>query len=283
MLLSLFSTITESLATVIDKFNLKVQKLTGNTFTAVLFIAMAIISVPLLLYFSITNPSVFTPTTFGLLLLVVFGSTLQNMLFYKGLTQRNLSSLEPLRNTEPMFVIIMAFFLFPDERNITVLILGAITSLALVYAHIEKSNEGLWHVQFDRYTLFVIVSMFISGLLHLVYKIILVSVSSVTLYSVRAIGVAIILGLFVRPKLALISSKQRGYFFLSAILYSAAAILKYYSITTIGIGSTVLILTSGPALVYLLSKFLLKEQLTANKIVASVIIVICLIVAVYRI
>lgn len=279
MLFPIISAVTESFATIIDKFNLNLKKIKGGTFTSILLIFMALFSLPLMCFFE-AKPGAFTLYPIFIMFLIITGSAIQNTLFYVGLRNKNLSSLEPIRNSESILIILLAFLIFPSERNIVVFILGVITTLALIYSHLEKNELKKVRIAFDKYTLFVLLSMFISALLALSYKYILAYYPPLSLYLIRAIGVGVILAAVYRPKITSIKTKQLSLFTIAALLYSAAAIFQYFAIVKVGVAVTVLILTLSPSIIYLFSKILLKEKLTANKIISSVVIVACVIVAV---
>ena len=122
-------------------------------------------------------------------------------------------------------------------------------------------------------------SMTVSAILAISYKYILNFYSPFSLYLIRAIGVAILLSLIYKPKIKSITKKQVGLFSIAAILYSGAAIFQYYAISSLGISITVLVLTLSPAIIYFFSRIILKEKLTIYKIISSIIILACVLVA----
>ncbi|PIN79601.1 hypothetical protein COV16_03355 [Candidatus Woesearchaeota archaeon CG10_big_fil_rev_8_21_14_0_10_34_8] len=144
----------------------------------------------------------------------------------------------------------------------------------------EKNKRKQIKIIFDKFTFFVLGSMFISALLNVGYKYILKYYSPFSLYVIRAISVGILLLLIFRPKIKLVTKKQVSLFTFSALLYSAAAIFQYISISRIGISITILLLSLSPSIVYILSMLLLKEKLSKNKIISSVIIISCAVAAV---
>ena len=130
----IISAISGSFATVFDKIILNKTSLSSHHFTSILFLFMGIFCIPFLYFFEITNISFFSISIlFGIILL----SVIQNHLFYISLSKKNLSTLEPIGNSEPIIVILLAFLVFPEERNFLVLILGFITTLALLYSHLD--------------------------------------------------------------------------------------------------------------------------------------------------
>jgi len=193
MLTPLLSSILGSIAGISDKLNLNSNKTPGRIYVSCLFIAMSIIMIPLLV-FSYTR-SIITPYSIFILFMIIAGSTLQNILFYSGLAKNNLSRLEPIINMESIFVILIAFAVFPSERNWTILILGAISSLALIYSNIEKDKFKKNKLVIDKYIFIVLLSMMVAGFVHTGYKIALQYYSPVTLFSLRVAGVAILMSI----------------------------------------------------------------------------------------
>lgn len=273
VLTPLLSAISDSSATILDKLNLNIKKIDGKVFTSVLFLFMAFVALPLLFFFK-TGEGALSPAPVAALLFIIIMSALQNTLFYVGLEKRDLSYLEPVRNSEPIWVILLAFLVFPSERNGFVLILGFITTAALIYSSVNMTK-----LKIDKYLALVLLSIMLSGVLQIAYKYILGYYSPISVYAVRAIGVAILLFILFKPNKAKIQNKQKYFFALSALLYSAAAILKYVSISAIGVSMTILILASSPAMIYFFSKILLKEKLDNRKIISSVVIIGCVIAA----
>ncbi|PIN79011.1 hypothetical protein COV16_05215, partial [Candidatus Woesearchaeota archaeon CG10_big_fil_rev_8_21_14_0_10_34_8] len=131
MLWPILSAVSESFATVTDKFNLNSNKINGKIFTSLLFLFMGLVSIPLLYFFK-AGDEAFTLFPLIILVFIIIGSAVQNILFYIGLENKNLSHIEPIRNSEPILVILIAFLVYPSERNLFVFILGMITTLAII-------------------------------------------------------------------------------------------------------------------------------------------------------
>ena len=278
MLFAITSAISESFAIIVDKFNLNLKNISGQKYTTFLFLFMAALSLPLLFFVDFSKESLaFFP--FLALIGIIFGSAIQNVFLYVGLKNRDLSYIEPIRNSEPILIILIAFLLFPSERNMVVLLLGVFTTLALIYSHTEKNEVKKMRVIFDKYALIVLTSMFLAAFINVGYKYVLEFYSPLFLMATRTIGVAIILALAFKPKITELQQKQNWLFFLSAVLYSVASILKYFAITKVGLSLTIIILTLSPAIIYIFSKLLLKEKLTLNKVIASVAIIACVVFA----
>ncbi len=277
MFAPLLSSLLGSIAGISDKLNLNFNKISGRIYATYLFIAMSIVVLPIL-FLSHTENTI-TPYSVFILFLIIIGSTLQNALFYSGLAKKNLSLLEPIINMEPIFVILIAFAVFPSERSWTILILGVISSLALVYSNIEKDKLKKNTLVIDKYIFIVFLSMILAGFVHTGYKIALQFYSPITLFSLRVVGVAFLLSIFFRPKFTSFEKKQYLLLFSSAIFYAVAGILKNISIVNIGISQTVLILSISPVIAYFGSSLILKEKLGTNKIVASIIISCCVLIA----
>jgi drug/metabolite transporter (DMT)-like permease len=272
----IISALSDSFATVIDKLILKKDNISSKHFTSILFIFMGAFCLPLLFFFEITEVNILS---IFILFLIIIGSALQNYLFYVSLSNKDLSSLEPIRNSEPIIIILLAFLVFPDERNFLVLLLGLMTTLALIYSHLDFKNFKKEKVIFDKYSTILIFSIFISAILFIGYKYALEFVNPVTLYSIRTIGVLLFLFTLFKPKLSSLNKTQTSLFTYSAFLYSLSAITQYFAISTVGIGITVLVLALSPIVIYLLSHFVLKESINKHQIIASIVIITCVVIA----
>lgn len=272
----IISALSDSFATVIDKIILKKNNISSKHFTSILFVFMGAFCLPLLYFFEIKEVSILS---ISILFLIIVGSALQNYLFYVSLSNKDLSSLEPIRNSEPIVIILFAFLIFPDERNFLVLLLGFITTLALIYSHLDLKNFKKEKVIFDKYSTILIFSVFISAVLFIGYKYALEFVNPVTLYSIRTIGVFLFLFVLFKPKLSSLNKTQTSLFTFSAFLYSLSAVTEYFAISTVGIGITVLVLALSPIVIYFLSHFFLKESIDKQKIIASTVIMACVIIA----
>lgn len=277
MLIPILSSIFGSIGGLSDKLNLNLHKTSGQTYATLLFVAMSLVATPLMFIFQ-TNNTV-TPYTVLIVLAIVIGSALQNILFYTGLANKNLSSLEPIINMESLVIILIAFAVFPLERSSAVLILGIISSLALLYSHIQKDKFRQYKLLIDKYTCLAFLAIIVAGFVHVGYKIALQFYSPVTLFFIRVIGVALLMLIVSKLKVKSVMKKQYVLLFLSASLYTVAGVLKNMAIIDIGISQTVLILMASPAIAYTGSVVLLKEKLQANRVVASIIIVSCVILS----
>lgn len=274
----IMSAVSESFANILDKLILNQYKLSGKIFTTYLFLFMGILSLPLLYLF---KPAGIPPHIVLILILIIIGSTIQNYLFYVGLSNKHLSQIEPIIDSQPILTILIAFIVYPPERNPLILILGIITTCALLYTHIGKNEFKKIEFAFDKYSGFVYFSMLLSAILEVVYKYILININPVFLYAVRAFGVSVILSILYKPKVLSLKKNQYFLFILSATLYSAAAILQYISISKIGVSLTAVLITISPAIIYLCSPIFLKEKLSINKIIGSSIIIACVFAATF--
>lgn len=284
MLFPILSAVSESFALIVDKLNLKVKQIGGKTYTVILFILMSIVSLPLLYLFKIAGYTVSDNafTFFPLLVmgLIILCSLVQNILYYVGLKNKDLSHLEPIRDSEPIFIILLAFIFFPVERSLLVFVLGIITTIAIIYSHMEKSETRRIKIIFDRYALIFLSSMFLAAIANIGYRYVLDYFTPLFLYFVRLFGIAILLALIFKPAASSIPKKQIKFLLLSAVLYSVSMLFKFFAISAIGLSLTVIILALSPSLIYLFSAVLLKEKLSLNKIISSIVIVGCVIVAV---
>lgn len=270
------SVISDTIAIVIDKIILKDNSITSKSFMIILFTFMWIFSLPCLYFFEITKVDFLK---IFILFLIIIWSALQNYLFYFSLNNKDLNSLEPIRNSEPIVIMLLAFMIFPDERNIFILVLGLIITLALIYSQIEFKNFKKVKIIFDKYLLVLIFSIFISAILYIGYKYALEFVNPATLYSIRTLWVLFLLFILCKGKGWRLNKTQIFLSALSAFLYSLSAITQYISIARMGLNITILILSLSPIIIYSSSHFILKEDINIHQILSSIIIVFCVTIA----
>lgn len=274
----ILSAVLESFANISDKLNLNNNKISGITFTAILFLFMGILCLPLLYFFRPASISLLTVIVLGIIIAISF---FQNYLFYMGLANKHLNRLQPILDSLPIISILLASIIYPSERNPFILLLGIITSTALFYSHLDKNELNKFEFKFDKYSAAVFLSVLLMAILQLAYKYILIYVSPMFLYGVRATGVAIILLILVRPSVKGIKRNQYALFILSAILYSVSNLLLYLSINKIGISLTAIVVSISPVVIYLFSPIFLKEKLSLNRIIGSFVIICCVIASIY--
>lgn len=272
----LFAVVGEALATTIDKLNYNKNKISPNQLLFLLFSAMVaglVISLP---FTHRTFPSL-TLATCGLVAFMIIVSFGQNFFDYVGLHTKNLSLREPINNFGPLLASFFAYVLFPSERNIKYIV-AIVIGTAILYA--GNANRKL-KLEFDSGTVYLFVGVVCSAALVCIYKVGLETINPFYLLLFRSAGVLILLRLFFKPRLRSLRKNQITLGLSSGLIYILGNLSQLYSIEHLGLNFTIMILLLGPAVIYLGSWLILKEEILFKQIAASAALLAVIVWAVY--
>ncbi|MFA5953385.1 MAG: DMT family transporter [Candidatus Pacearchaeota archaeon] len=280
MWIPIISAIALAAGTVAERFLLKKKKVNIKHFQTFSFLSISIILLPLVFFFWNAKPEAFQLKNILLMLAIVVISFFANILTFYSLKKETLTKLEPIRITEPLFVILFSIIfsligLTIFETKTSILIPALIAGVALVFAHIKKH-----HLQFSSASLAALFGSLLFALELVLSRLVLDYYSAITFYFVRCILIGILTFIVFRPKLF-----QKGNsglnlkIFLIAIIWIVYRIILYYGYLEIGVVSTTLMLMLGPILIYFSSVIFLKEKLNWKSIILSLIILGCVLYA----
>jgi drug/metabolite transporter (DMT)-like permease len=272
----LLSAVAESVAKVTDKFNYQKYKILPKQLLFVLFSTMVAGLVVFGVITHQTAPNI-TLATVGLIALMILISFGQNFFDYEGMYTKNLSLREPINNFQPVLAAFLAYVLFPSERNskyITAILVGSIV------LYIGNANRKL-RLELDKGIIYLFLGAVASAILASVYKVGLEHVSPFYMLFFRSVGVLLLIAIFFRPRMRGIKNGQAVLGIGSGILYIVGNLLQLYSIKHLGLNFTIMILTLGPALIYMGSAFVLKEKVLPKQVIASLALVAIIVWAIY--
>ncbi|NTU69447.1 DMT family transporter [bacterium] len=209
-------------------------------------------------------------------IVVVLLALSHNLLYYYSLCAEAVCDVEPFALMQYPFAIFLAFAIFPSERNIAVLVITLIASLALIISRIEKH-----HLNINKYFFAMLGFALLTSIEGVFIKILLEVFSPIALYSLRIGFLSLLLFVFMRPNFKKVGKKNNILIFGSAFLTVVNFVFYYYAISNIGIIKSSLIMILAPVMVLILSRLMLKENLTLKKAMADTVIVSCAIVAVF--
>lgn len=104
--------------------------------------------------------------------------------------------------------------------------------------------------------------------------------SPVSFYFIRCTGICLLSLIILRPNLSNVNKKLKLKIVLISAIWIVYRVMAYYGYLTIGIISTTLILMLGTILTYIFAKIFLKEKISIRNIVASIIILACVLYAI---
>jgi len=212
--------------------------------------------------------------------LIIIFSIIANLLSHYALKGTTINNIEPAKVMEPIFVVLLALifsFIFGEglyERNLNVLIPAIIAGFALIFSHVEKH-----HLKFSKYFIAAIFGSLFYALELVLSKIILEYYSPISFYFLRCVAVLIIGFIIFHPKFNKINGKLKFGILGLGAGWAAYRLILYYGYLSLGIMSTTLIIMLAPVFVYLFAHWFLKEKMNWRNIVASIIIVACVLYA----
>ncbi len=260
----------------LDKIILSMRGVTYKTYTGVSFPLIFVIT--LIIFFIFQPPlslSLFAGNFFWLILILVILRIIINLIFYRALDADHLSEIQTISLLKNIPIILFASFLFADERNYIIILLGLIASIAVIWSYWQKD-----HFVMAKYTVpYFFSTIIIAPVGAVIYKELLTVWNPISLELIYFGAMALIVGpLFFRSAIKA-SRKTFPLFIATNILTSVACILYYYSYQILGVVHTVLLFSIQPLLVYLAAVFFLKEPLERKKFIAFLVILISIFVA----
>lgn len=208
---------------------------------------------------------------YGILLatlcLVAFG---YNLLYFYSLSAEEVCDVEPFALLHYPVAILFAAAIFPSERNWPVLAFALVACTVLILSRIEKK-----HLVLNRYFFAMMGFVVLIAIESSLVKELLNVFSPAALYSLRTGVVAVFLMIFLSPNLSKLRKAQVLKVSANSILTVINYVFAYYAISKIGVVKSSLIFLLGPILVLLFSKLWLKENLTFKKVLADLVIIMC--------
>ncbi len=198
-----------------------------------------------------------------------------NILYYYGLKRGKICDVEPLVMTSPLVTMVLAAIVYPDERNLYILVPAIIASLLLAYSRIERH-----HLKINKYSLAMIGFVALFAIESNLIKYILDILNPVALYTIRIGILSSLFLLFLRPKLREMKGKVVGLTFLNGAIVALEYIFSYTAVREIGVIATNLIFLIAPVMILLISNFIFKEKMGLKKAISDTLILICIAVAI---
>ena len=267
---------------IFERIVLKKRKINIKLYNTLVFFATVIVILPFVFFFWKTTPEAFLPKTLLIFFTIVVLGFTANMFTYYSLKRETLSNLEPAKMLEPLFTVLLAIlfsFIFAEglyERNFNVIIPAIIAAFTLIFSHIKKH-----HLNFNKYFLAAIVGSFFFATELVTSRLILDYYSPITFYFLRCSAIFLISLIIFRPKIiGQINKKVSFEIFITGIMWVIFRIAVYYGYLQLGVISTTLLIMLAPVFIYAFAKIFLKEKLELRNIIASIIIVACVLYAI---
>lgn len=261
--------------TIMEKVVLRKRKIDTKLFQTSAFLAAVLVMIPLLWFFWKLSPGALLTRNILIFVGVVLSAFLANAFLFFALKWEKVSNLEPALIMEPLFTVLLAiiFSFFVSglyDRNLVVIIPAVIAGLALILSHVKKH-----HLDFNKYFLAAMAGSFFFALELVTSRLILDFYTPVSFYFLRSTAIFILSFLIFRPKFSKIDKKVRWEILLIGALWVLFRVIVYYGYLALGVISTTLIIMLGPVFVYLFARIFLKEKLDKRNIIASIVIIAC--------
>jgi|GEM_PF-1032214 len=275
-LLPIFSAIFYAGSQVLDKFAMFRRKVHPASYIAANFYVGFGLAITLLFFWRMPfSYELFRGNLWLLFLILVFASLAVNIAFFRSLASDDLGEIKTLDLLRGLPVIFISSAIFEDERNVALILLAFISSLAIVWSHWEAK-----HFKITGPALTFLLVGFVTAPINAVAAKELLRVWNPILLSLAIISVAAI---FLTPIFLKKAPKMSaGNFFisgLSAILGLVGGVFMFFSYKYFGIIYTVLLMSLEPLLTYFSAIYFLKEKINRKKLIAFFIVLAAIVLA----
>lgn len=267
--------------TVFEREMLKKKGMDIKKYQTLELLGIVIAIIPLLYFFWKFNLQALELKNILIFIGVVIAAFIANIFTFYSMKGEKVSNLEPAKMLEPLFTILLAiiFSFFVQglyEKNTHIIIPALIAGFALILSHVKRE-----HLIFNKYLLAAIIGSFFFALELIVSRLILDLYSPVTFYFLRCAAIFLLSFIIFRTKLSNIDNKLKLKMLLIGAIWVVYRVVTYYGYLKIGVISTTLILMLGPVFIYFFARIFLKEKINTRNIIASVIILACVIYAIF--
>ncbi len=270
-----------AIGTIFQRKVLKQKSIGIKVYQKAVFLAIVLAMLPFIYFFWRIDAGAFELKNIFIFSLVIIFSITANLFTFYSMKWEKVTNLEPAKILEPLFVIILAiFFSFfinasMYEKNLKVIIPALIAGITLIFSHIKKH-----HLRFNRYFIAAILGSFFFALELVISRLILDFYSPITFYFLRCSFILIISFALFRTKLKTLDKKSSILIFIIGIVWAVYRIVIYWGYTNLGVIFTTLVIMLGPIFIYIFAWKFLKEKINWRNIVASIIIVGCVVYAI---
>jgi drug/metabolite transporter (DMT)-like permease len=183
--------------------------------------------------------------------------------------------------SEPVFTVLLVllFSLFFSsklyESNPRIIYPALIAGLAIIFSHIKKH-----HLSFNKYFMAATLGSFFFASELIISRLILDYYSPFSFYFIRCVSLLFVGLIVLNPKLSNLKKLDKSVYFGMlglGIIWALYRVIVYWGYIHLGMVSTTLILMLSPIFIYLFAWKFLHEKPSWRNIVASIIIIICVI------
>lgn len=266
----------ETTAKTVDKLNFRRNKIAPQQLMLLVFIGMSASLFIYILLARLPLPA-FTSTTIILLASIGLISFAGNIFDFLSLKHNDLSLREPMLGFEPIIAGLFGYLVFPDQREIKLLIafiLGAVVVHYGTHRRTLKRSER-------KGMAFLLLAVIFCAPLPSIYNLTLAYVSPEYMSFFRVTTILVLSLLFFRNSRQRKSFTKGGtiYGLTSGFIYSIGTVASLYAIQSFGVVIATLLGLLGPTLTYLVSYFVLQEKVRRGEVISSLALALIVVVA----
>ena len=274
----------ESVGMIVEKKTLKKKNINFKNYTVYSFFAIVLVLIPFLFFTWRLDPAAFQLKNLIIFFAIAIIALLANLFIFYSLKRETLCEFEPVALMQPLFTILLAFIfsffieIYSNENNPLILVLALIASITLIIAHIKRH-----HLKFDKYIIATLIGSFLFAVELVLSKMILPYYSSWTFYFLRCVVILIIAVIILRPSFKKIDKATHYMTWGVSIIFIIDRAIIYWGYENLGIiYTTIIISILSPILIFIFARIFLKEKMTRRQIISAIIIVICVVIAIFQ-
>lgn len=279
--LPIFGALLEASGTILDKKILKIRGINFKNYVVYGFLAIALVMLPFIYFFWSLKKEALYPGNIIIFLIILVTAVFANILSCYSVKREDLCEIEPIRLMQPLFTILIAFFLsffftsYSSEKNVSILILAIIASVSLIASHIRRH-----HLVYNKYILAALISSLLFAIELSLSKAIIDYYSSFTFYFLRCLLIFIITFLIFRPKIKSIPKKSYLMIIIVSAIWSIYRVILYWGYSVYGVVFTTMMFILSPILIYIFARIFLKEKISLRNMISGAIILVCVVIAI---
>ncbi len=266
-----------AVGTILQKTVLKRKRIDIKLYHVLEFLAIVAVMIPLIFFFWNIESEAFQLKNILIFSVVIVFSIFANLFMFYSMKWEKISSLEPAKILEPLFVIILALifsFIFGEtlyDRNLNILIPSLIAGVALTFSHIKKH-----HLTFNKYFIAAVLGSLFFAFELIISRLILDFYSPLTFYFLRCSSILLISFALFRPKIKK-AEKIKWHIIFIGIVLVIYRVVVYYGYQNLGIMFTTLMIMLTPVFIYTFARIFLKEKLNWKNILSAAVIISCIV------
>lgn len=273
--LPIIGSLLEATGTILEKRVLRRNGLDSRRYTTYEFFAIVLVMLPFVYFFWKVDPAALSLINLGIFAFVIVIAFFANILIFYSLKREKVSEFEPIWLMQSIFVVILAFIFYKSERNYLIFGLAMIANLALILAHVRK-----YHLVWDKYILAAFFGSFLFAVELITSKLILQYYNPFMFYFIRCFFILLICYIAFRPNGKELSRENVWMILAIGAMWAVYRAIIYYGYQHIGVMLTALLFVLSPVFVFLFAVIFLKEKPDWRQITSTIVIVICIALAI---